>query len=823
MPRVDLNVKRTRSTKALATPLRIAGAVIASSALAACNPFGEASVADRAAEQWPLVDRYCTDCHNGAELTAGLDLEKIGPHNVAQNAEKLEMAVRKLRSHAMPPPKEPRPDEKRLMSFISWLEDALDEAAAANRGSQPIAPHRLNRKEYANAVRDLLALEIDPVEFLPQDEEVKHFDNIAAGLQVSPSFVEQYVGAARQIAVRAVGRPDARTGGQTYFAPPGRQQSHVKGLPLGTRGGFVVTHMFPSDGEYEINIADMFSHIWGNDSEFENTVVVTLDGKLVYETTVGGEEDTRAYDQVQNGVMEKVNARLKDIRFVATAGPHEVGVTFRRRTFAESDDQIQAFVPGGGQDRVFRVQSFEVSGPYNPTGLSATPSRDKIFVCHPSRGDDEQLCAERILSELATRAYRRPLAEEEVRDLLAYYRDGVATNGFEEGIRSGLTGILASPYFLYRIETPPEGVAPGDVYEIDDVALASKLSFFLWNSIPDDELRELAVRGQLGDEKVLRQQVERMLKDPRAETLASNFVFHWLDLKRLEEVEPDTSIFPYASGRGDPREDYLTELELFAKSIFDEDASVLDFMTAKHTYVNERVALLYGINSVKGDRFQRIELEDSTRWGLLGKGAVLMAAAYPNRTSPVLRGAFILEYIVGAPPATPPPGVEAFPEAEIGTAKARTVREIMAQHRENPTCFACHGVMDPLGFALENFDAVGVWRDVDRYAGTAIDSAAELPDGTAVSGPDDLRAALMRNPEQFVQTFTERFLMYALGRTVDYRDMPAVRKIVREAGKEDYRFSELVWQVVASEPFRMRVAPEPIAPPPPVVAQVAAQ
>src|SRR5262245_55094130 len=497
MPNVDLNVKLIRLTKSFSTTLRIAGGVAAPSGVAACNPLRKASVADRAAEQWPLVNRYCTDCHNGAELAGGLDFEKIKPENVAQHAEKLEMAVRKLRSHAMPPPKEPRPDEERLVSFISWLQDALDEAAGANHGYQPIVPHRLNRKEYGNAVRDLLALDIDPVEFLPQDEVVKHFDNIASGLQVSPSFVEQYVGAARQVAVQAVGRPDARTGGQTYFAPPGRQQSHVKGLPLGTRGGFAVTHMFPSDGEDEVNIADMFSHIWGNDSEFENTVVVTLDGKTVYETTLGGEDDARAYDQVQNGVMEKVNGRLKDIRFAATAGPHKVGVTFKRRTFAESDDQLQAFVPGGGQDRVFRVASFEVSGPYNPTGLSDTPSRDKIFTCHPSRGDDRELCAERILSELATRAYRRPLAEEDLKDLLAYYRDGVATNGFEEGIRSGLTGILASPYFLYRIETPPEGVAPGETYAIDDVTLASKLSFFLWNTIPDDELRDLAVRGEL--------------------------------------------------------------------------------------------------------------------------------------------------------------------------------------------------------------------------------------------------------------------------------------------------------------------------------------
>jgi hypothetical protein len=792
--------------------------------LAACNPFGEPTVAERAREQWPLVERYCTDCHNAGDFAGNLDFEKIRPENVAQHAEKLEMAVRKLRSHAMPPPKEPRPDEERLQAFVAWLEDALDEAAASRHGYQAIVPHRLNRKEYANAVRDLLALEIDANEFLPQDEEVAHFDNIASGLQVSPSFIEQYVGAARQIAVRAVGRPDARTGGQTYFAPPGTQLTHVRGLPLGTRGGFVATHLFPSDGEYEINIADMFSHIWGNDSEFENNLVVTVDNEVVYETTLGGEEDMRLYDQVQNGAMEKINARLKDIRFAAKAGPHKVGVTFKRRTFAESDDQQQMFVLGGGQDRVFRVSSFEVSGPYNPTGLSPTPSRDKIFVCHPSRGDDEQLCAERILSELATRAYRRPLAEEDLQVLLEFYREGFARNGFEEGIRSGITGVLSSPYFLYRIEMPPEHVAPGEIYALDDVTLASKLSFFLWNTIPDDELRELAVRGQLGDERVLRAQVERMLKDPRAGTLASNFVYHWLDLKRLEEVEPDTSIFPYASGRGDPRADYLTELELFSKSLFDEDRSVAEFMTAKHTYVNERIALLYGINSVKGDRFQRVELTDSTRWGLLGKGAVLMAAAYPNRTSPVLRGAFILEYIVGAPPATPPPGVDAFPEAEIGTAKARTVREIMAKHRENPTCFACHGVMDPLGFALENFDAVGVWRDVDRYAGTAIDSAAELPDGTAVTGPDDLREALTRDPEQFVQTFTERFLTYALGRTIDYRDMPAVRKIVREAAKKDYRFSELVWQVVASEPFRMRVAAEPTAPrDSQVVARVAAE
>ncbi len=782
--------------------------------IAGCGKFGgEQSVAEAGKQQWPMVQKYCSDCHNDSELAGNIDFAKINPDNVAQHAATLEMAVRKLRSHAMPPPKEPRPDAKQLTAFVAWLERALDDAAVNTHGYQAIVPHRLNRKEYNNAVRDLLALDVDSAEFLPPDDEVKHFDNIATGLQVSPSFIEQYVIAARSIAVRAVGRPDARTGSQTYTAGPGNQQTHVTGLPLGTRGGMVVNHLFPSDGEYQVNIADMFTHIWGNDSEFENGVVVTLDGKLVYETTVGGDEDTKAYDQIQNGVMEKVNGRLKNIRFTTTAGPHKVGVTFRRRTFAESDDQQQLFVPGGGQDRVFRVSSFEISGPYKPTGLSMTPSRERIFSCSPQRGDDEKLCAEKILSDLAKRAFRRPLTETDVADLLEYYREGRAANGFEEGIRAGVTGILASPYFLYRVERAPEGVQPGQIYRVDDLALASKLSFFLWNTIPDDQLLDLAARGELGKEKVLREQVARMLKDPRAETLAANFVFHWLDMRRLGEVEPDRAIFPYASGRGDPRGDYLKELELFAKGLFDEDRSVADFLTAKETYLNERVALLYGITDVKGDQFRRVELKDPARWGLLGKGAILMAAAYPNRTSPVLRGSFILEYIAGAPPARPPLNVPAFPEAEIGTAKARTVRDIMAKHRENPVCFSCHGVMDPLGFALENFDAVGAWRDKDRYAGTVIDSQAVLPDGTTVKGPNELREALAKDPEQFVRTFTERFLTYALGRVVDYRDMPAVRKIVRDAKGDNYKFSTLVWEIVTSEPFQMRQAPEGSAPP----------
>ncbi len=782
--------------------INLLATVIVAAVLSAC---GDSRI--DADAQWALVEQYCVDCHNDAEYTADVSFEGLGHEHLGEHAELFETAVRKLRGRMMPPPGEPQPEEAAVTTLVTYLESELDAAAGAEHISDEVVLHRLNRKEYQNAVRDLLGLDIDAAQLLPQDDVAEHFDNIATALQVSPSFIEQYVIAARSIAIQAVGQPDARPGGTTYEAPPGRQLTHVRGLPLGTRGGFVVTHHFPSDGEYVIDVADMATHIWGNGMEFENPLVVTLDGRIVYETVVGGEEDMRLYDQVQDGALDRVNERLKGIRFNATAGPHRVGVTFRRQTFAESDDRLQQFLPGGGQERLYRVRSFQILGPFNASGLSSTPSRERIFSCHPERGDDARLCAEQIITEFATRAYRRPLSETDLVEILDYYEDGIAIGGFEEGIRSAITGILASPYFLYRGERIPEGLAAGERYAISDLELASKLSFFLWNTIPDDELRELAVAGALSEPETLRAQVNRMLADPRAETLGSNFVYQWLDMKRLDEVLPDSTIYPYASGVGDPREDYLTELAMFANSIFAADRSVVDLMSATHTYVNERIALQYGIHSVKGDRFQRVELEDSTRFGLLGKGAVLMAAAYPNRTSPVLRGAFVLEHILGLPPATPPPNVEALPEDDLGTENALTVRELMAKHRANPACFSCHAVMDPLGFALENFDATGAWRDIDRYARSEIDASGELPDGTAINGPDELRAALLRRPEEFVQTFTERLLLYALGRTIEYYDMPTVRRIVREAADEDYRLSALVWGVVNSEQFRMRRIP----------------
>jgi hypothetical protein len=775
-------------------------------ALAGCGkPGGGATAAVHPEAQWALVGKYCVDCHNRDDYTAEIAFDQLGPDSIAAHPEIYEKVVRKLRGRLMPPPTEPQPDGEQIRSFVAWVEAALDEAAESRHGAVPEPLHRLNRKEYKNAVRDLLALDIDPSELLPQDDKLEGFDNIASALQVSPSFVEQYVIAARIVALQAVGRPDARAGSKTYNAAPGTQHTHVAGLPLGTRGGVLAEHYFPSDGTYEVNVADMINGLWGNDMEFENTMVVTLDGKRVHEVTVGGEEDMKRFDQIHNGALDAINVRLKNIRFTATAGPHKVGVAFRHRTFAESDDRKEMHVPGGGQDRVFRVSSFQISGPFEPTGLSATPSRERIFTCRPENPGEHEQCAEDIVTRIATQAFRRPLDEADVTELLRYYRSGQTAGGFEEGIRSALTGILASPSFLYRGEQVPQTLAAGETYRTSGLELATKLSFFLWNTVPDDELRDAAVRGELGTPGALEAQVARMLADPRAATLASNFVYQWLKLDRLEEIEPDRSVFPYASGNGDLRGDFVEEITLFAKSLFDENRGVVDFMTANHTYVNERLALHYGIHSVKGARFQRVDLADSARWGLLGKGAVLMAAAYPNRTSPVLRGAFILESILGTPPAAPPPDVPALKENDANTTKFKTVRELMSAHSTNPTCFSCHGVMDPLGFALENFDAVGAWRARDRFAGMEpLDTSGKLPDGTLINGPDDLRDALLRRPDQFVQTFTERLLTYALGRTLDYNDMPAVRKIVRDTARDDYRFSSIVWAVVQSEPFQLR-------------------
>jgi hypothetical protein len=754
-----------------------------------------------------IIDRYCLDCHNYAEQAGELSLERIDLAEAGSHAEIMEKVVRKLRGRLMPPPGTAQPGEDEVWGLVGFLEARLDEAAHANPRSGRVALHRLNRREYANAVHDLLAVSIDAAEILPQDDTRAGFDNIAAALQVSPSFLEQYVAAARMVAVQAVGQPRPRPGSRTYNVRAGTQQAHVQGLPLGTRGGALVEHYFPADGEYEINIADMAQALWVYNLEFENHLIVTLNGERIYQTTIGGDEDTRAIDQDQDPAVDDINRRLKNIRFLAKAGPQAVGVTFLRRTLAESDDRLRPFVPGGGQDRVLRVSAFEISGPFEPEGLGSTPSRERIFSCYPTNAAEELPCAEGIMARLARQAYRRPLNEADIDELMQYYQAGAEDGGFEEGVRAALTGMLASPYFLYRAERVPESVQASGTYRISDLELASRLSFFLWSTLPDEELMALALEGRLSDQEVREREVMRMLADPRAETLATSFAYQWLHLDHLDEVNPDRFIFPYASGQGDPRRHYLREVMLFVDSVFREDRSVVELLSADYTYLNEPLALLYGIRDVKGDHFRRVELEHSARWGLLGKGAVLMASSYPNRTAPVLRGAYILEHILGTPPAPPLPDVEALMDNQEGSTEVLTIRELMTRHSEDPSCFSCHGVMDPLGFALENFNAVGLWRERDRFAGVPVDTSGELPDGTRISGPDDLREALLRRPEQFVQTLTERLLTYALGRELDHNDMPVVRQIVRDTAADDYRFSSLVLAIVESRPFTMRQAP----------------
>jgi hypothetical protein len=539
--------------------------------------------------------------------------------------------------------------------------------------------------------------------------------------------------------------------------------------------------------------------------EYKHTLVVTIDGVKVFQNTIGGEEDIKAIDQQQAPAVAAINARFMDIPVKVTAGPHKVGVMFVARTFAEPDEVLHSFRPSAGEDRIPRIGSLEIQGPFNPTGVSATPSRARVFVCRPKNQNDELLCAKTILTSIARKAYRRPITDADLEAPLSFYGAARALSDFDMAIRDALPTILASPKFLFRAERSPVGLAPGSIHAVGDVELASRLSFFLIGRAPDNELLAVAERGTFTTPTVLEAQVRRLLADPRSESLVNSFAFQWLKMRALEDIDPDPIIFPNFDDN--LRAAFRREMELFVGSVLREDRNVLDLLTANHTFVNERLALHYGIPNIRGDRFRRITLSDPNRWGLLGKGAVLLTTSYANRTAPVLRGAWILENLLGTPPAAPPPDVEAFQENKDGE-KARSVREIMEQHRAKPSCNACHGVMDPLGFALENFDAIGEWRAEDRYAGTAIDASGRLIDGTSVNSPADLRVALTKRPEQFVQTLTERLMTYALGRTVEYYDMPTVRKIVREAARDNYRFSSIVMGIVRSAPFRMRMVPE---------------
>jgi hypothetical protein len=570
-------------------------------------------------------------------------------------------------------------------------------------------------------------------------------------------------------------------------------------MPFGTRGGFSVEHNFPADGEYELTIGDMAMAREVPRMEFENTVVALLDGEEFYRTNIGGEPDHKAIDQLLDPAVESINNRLRKIPFWATAGQHELAVTFVHRSFAESDERTLTSALEGGQERIQAAHALQIRGPLSVTGLSDSPSRAKIFSCQPNESIDATTCATEIVTQLAERAFRRPIADADLQGLMAFYQDGFREGGFDTGVRDALSAILASPHFLYRAES-----AAGDgTVALSDAELASRLSFFLWSSLPDEELLALAGDSRLSEPKVLAQQVKRMLADPRAIALVDDFAFQWLDLAKLDEIVPDRGEFPHASGILDPRHLLKEELRLFVDSILRSDRSIVDLLTADHTFLNERLAMHYGIETVKGARFREVHLDDPSRYGLLGRGAILMLTAYPNRTSPVLRGAWILERLAGAPPPEPPPEVPTLPQNARGE-PAKTLRARLEQHRENPTCFACHGVMDPLGLALENFNAVGQYRSHDPDTLTAIDATGQLPDGSEVNGPEGVRQALTEKPDRFVQSFTENLFTFALGRSLDYRDMPTVREVVRNAEDDDYRFESLVLGIVSSDAFRKR-------------------
>jgi hypothetical protein len=761
--------------------------------------------ADRETAAWAMVDSVCADCHNDIDLAGDLSFAGLTPESVPDHPEVFETVVRRLRGRFMPPPGVEQPAQEEIDALVDEIEQALDEGAKNSVGY--VRAQRLTRTEYAHAVKGLLAVEIDPREHLPTEIEVEGFTNIASALSVSPSFIEQYVNVARTVAHLAVGEPEPKVAA-AYFQPPTEnQQSYIDGFPLGTRGGFRINHTFPADGEYRLSIKNIGVGLYPTALETEHTLVVLVDKDELFRETVGGPEDLAFANRGGAPAHAEIMARFTNIPLDIKAGVHEVIVTFIERSRASSDEQIAtrsdrsfSFV---GAPRVPGINGgIDLVGPFNSTGISRTASRELLFVCEPEVPERERECAERIVANLAERAFRRPVTGDDLDRIMPFYQEGrLGAGGFDEGIELAVTAILASPDFLYRTIKPSESLA--DVsYALDDYELASRLSFFLWSQGPDEELLTLAEAGELSRPETLGAEVERMLADPRAEVLVTNFALAWLNLDDLDAVEPDSNIFAGEFSNG-LREDFAEEIKLFVQSILLENENVRSLLDADHTYLNERLARHYGIDNVFGPQFRRVELEDPTRHGLLGKSAVLLRTSYGDRTSPVLRGAWVLEKLMGTPPTPPPPGVETdltTPEGE----EPKTIRARLEEHRASPNCGACHGAIDPYGLALENFSVTGRWRDVDRQANEPINAASELPGGRAITGPIELRQALLDRSDQFVQALTEKLMMYALGRELEYFDMPAVRAVVDAAQAQDFRFSAIVAGIVQSDAFRMQ-------------------
>jgi mono/diheme cytochrome c family protein len=743
-----------------------------------------------------FVEQYCIECHNSDATSGGLALDALDSEAVSRNAKEWEKVVRKLAARQMPPAKKPRPDERTYDAVAAALAGALDAAAARQPDpGRTDTLRRLNRTEYQNAIRDLLALEVDASALLPGDESSHGFDNVTVG-DLSPTLLDRYLGAAQKISLLAIGSPRRSPGGDTFrIRPDLTQEEHVEGLPLGTRGGGLLDYHFPQDGAYEIQARlarDRNEHLEGLDEPHE--MVVLLDGAQVAHFTIN--------PPVTSHDHETLDETLK-VRIPVAAGPHQLGVTFLKNPSSLLETKRQPYQAHFNFHRHPRMSpalyQVSITGPYEAKGSGETPSRRRIFVCRPARPEEEDDCARRILSTLVRRAYRRPVAGDDLQRPMEFYRQARAEGGFDAGIEMAVSAVLVNPQFFFRIERDPPGVAPRTAYRISDLELASRLSFFLWSSIPDDELLDLATAGDLGKPETLERQVRRMLADARSQSLVTNFADQWLHLRNLESITPDARLFPDFDDN--LRQAFRRETELAFESIVRDDRSVLDLLRSDSTYLNERLARHYGIPYVCGDRFRRVVLDaESMRGGLLRQGSILTVTSYATRTSPVLRGKWILENLLGTPPPPPPGNVPPLKDNTI--ASSLSVRERLAAHRANAACARCHQLIDPPGFALENFDAVGRWRTVEE--GKPTDATGGLPDGSQFAGVAGLEQALLDRPELFAGTLVEKLLTFALGRGVEPFDAPAVRKVVRDARGERYRFSRLIVGIATSTPFQMR-------------------
>jgi cytochrome c553 len=767
------------------------------------------------------LTQHCAGCHNSRSAQPANDpvnLETASLDDLLPHAATWERVLRKLAVRAMPPQGMPRPPDAEIAAFTGWLAGSLDRAWDGQSSPGRYVVHRLNRAEYRNAIRDLFALDVDVSALLPNDGGDFGFDNVAAALRTSPLLLEGYLTAAQRISTLAVGDPDAPPGTTEYAINRNvSQNQRVDGLPLGTRGGMLVRHVFPADGEYRLfgrlvrGIEEGYAGVEGNDRP--GTFVITLDGAEVFSAEIGGPEDHAAQAENMNDARTVIDARMT-ARVQVTAGPHDVGFTFRERRFVQQDvwqparrDSQEIHMIGGEP----RLKTVSIEGPYTVTGVSTTPSRERIFVCRPaSTGRSERECASRILTTLARRAFRRPPTAADVEAPLSFYDRARGDGGtFDAGIRAGVARILSSPLFLYRIERDPAGARPGTAHSVSDVELASRLSFFLWSSIPDETLLDLAVAGRLREPAVLEAQARRMIADDRSDALVANFAGQWLQLRNLEsKVKPDILAFPDFDDN--IREAFRRETEMLFAHIMRENRSALELLSADYTFVDERLARHYGIPGVYGSRFRRVELADPNRYGLLGHGSLLSLTSVATRTSPVFRGKFILSTFMNTPPPPPLPNVPALEDSGTDAEqKPKTVREQLERHRQAAACASCHRVIDPVGFALENFDPVGQWRETGE-GGAPLDTAGVLADGSEVDGPAALRKAILSRPEAFAGVLTERLLTYALGRGVEPSDMPVVRAIVKAAAADDYRFQSIVMRIVESPPFQMRTRLETV-------------